>query len=362
MFHFLTTSWSSQHTAVVAGVALLALFAWRRRTKPRQKYSSSTEAEQIVQDHVSTRGSLAGRVFIVTGANEGLGFETTRVLALGGAEIVMACRSEEKARTAIEAIHTEAAGKKLNLRFLPLDLSSFASVRRFVDLFKATGLPLHGLVNNAGVFHLPTHVVGEDGFELTWTVNHLSPWLLTYLLAPSLREQRGARVVNVASKMHETARFYNRWYGRKGLPWKMCVQPPVPSEYGPTWAYARTKVCNIMHALELTRQWGPNVAGYSVEPGLVRTQMTRNQQAWMRELTYLFMKPIMKTPAQGAATTVYCLLHPHLHAGGYYADCAEHEPLSGCHEEQNTRALWELSLRCTTGSISDRCTAYAPSN
>ncbi|MEZ4436016.1 MAG: SDR family NAD(P)-dependent oxidoreductase [bacterium] len=143
---------------------------------------------------------LADRTYVVTGANAGIGRVTARELARRGATVILACRSEDKTRPAIDDIRALAGHDRV--RFVELDLASLASVAACADRLRDEG-PIHGLINNAGL----TATQGDrtaDGFELTFGVNHLGHFALTLRLLDRLSEGR-ARVVNVSSKSHYDA-------------------------------------------------------------------------------------------------------------------------------------------------------------
>src|SRR5689334_18813185 len=135
---------------------------------------------------------LDGRVALVTGANTGIGRVTATQLALQGAHVFLTCRSEEKARPVLADI-AERSGGRAKAEFLALELGDFASVRRCAEAFLARGLPLHLLVNNAG---LAGHKgLSASGFELTFGVCHMGHFLLTSLLLPTLQASAPARIV-----------------------------------------------------------------------------------------------------------------------------------------------------------------------
>ena len=154
---------------------------------------------------------LDGKVFIVTGSNTGLGFETAKHIVAMGGTVILACRSPEKGKAAkdliLSSIKCSPTFKKKKVFALKLDLCGFDSVRKFVKEFKALGLPLHGLINNAGVMNRD-RALTQDGFEMVFTANHLSHFLLTNLLLPELEKTNG-RVVNVTSTLHKTLRSFN---------------------------------------------------------------------------------------------------------------------------------------------------------
>jgi NAD(P)-dependent dehydrogenase (short-subunit alcohol dehydrogenase family) len=147
-------------------------------------------------------GDLDGTTYLVTGANSGIGKAVARELAARGGRVFLAGRSESKTRAAIKEIIDRTGNTALH--FLPLDLGSLSSVRACAEAFLANGEPLHALVNNAGV--AGKRGVTDSGFELTFGTNYVGPFLLTNLLLERLRQSGPARIVNVASDAHFSAK------------------------------------------------------------------------------------------------------------------------------------------------------------
>ena len=144
---------------------------------------------------------LAGKIALVTGANTGIGRVIAVELAKQGAHVFVACRSAERAQAVLDEIRAQPDGGKAEL--LPLDLGDFASIRQCANTFLARGLPLHLLINNAGLAGARGHT--RDGFELAFGVNHLGHFLLTQLLLDRIKASAPARIVTVASKAHYRA-------------------------------------------------------------------------------------------------------------------------------------------------------------
>src|SRR5215813_13465791 len=141
-----------------------------------------------------------GRLAVVTGATGGLGFETAQALTQAGADVVLTGRDCEKGRVALERIRRVLPDAAV--RFEMLDLASLKSVRVFAARMAAQRMPVHLLINNAGVMAYPERRLTEDGFEAQFGTNHLGHFALTGLLMPLLRMVPGARVVNVSSLAH----------------------------------------------------------------------------------------------------------------------------------------------------------------
>src|SRR5688572_20969400 len=149
---------------------------------------------------------LNGQTFLVTGANSGIGKETVRGLAGRGARVVLAGRSEEKTRAAIDEISADTGNA--DLEFIQLDLADLESVRLAAKTFLASGEPLHVLINNAGI--AGTRGLTANGFEMIFGTNHVGTFLFTQLLLDRIKESGPSRIVNVASTMHFQA---------KGIDW-----------------------------------------------------------------------------------------------------------------------------------------------
>ncbi|NJL91248.1 MAG: SDR family NAD(P)-dependent oxidoreductase, partial [Coleofasciculaceae cyanobacterium SM2_1_6] len=137
------------------------------------------------------------QVCIVTGGNSGVGLSTALGLAKLGYHVFIACRNQQKAMAAIEYLH-QATGNP-NIEYLPLNLTSLESVRQCVQIFNSRNLPLHILVNNAGIFH--HRGTTQEGFELIWGTNYLGHFLLTYLLLEKLQASTPSRIVMVSSDL-----------------------------------------------------------------------------------------------------------------------------------------------------------------
>ena len=273
---------------------------------------------------------LAGRTFLVTGANAGIGYATALDLARRGGRVHVACRSQAKGEAVVAAI-TAAAGSD-QVRLLLLDLADLASVRRAADDFLALGEPLHVLVNNAGVGGARGRTA--DGFEMHFGINHLGHFALTMALLPLLTDSTPARIVNVASDAHYQAKgidfegLRNRTKGITGL-----------------HEYAVSKLCNVLFAAELGRRLaGTGVTAYSLHPGVVASEIWRRVPWPARQI----MTRRMLTVEQGARTSLYCATSPEVatESGKYYDSCREVEPSKVATPELAAR-LWEYSERWT---------------
>jgi NAD(P)-dependent dehydrogenase (short-subunit alcohol dehydrogenase family) len=272
---------------------------------------------------------LAGRLIVVTGANTGIGRSTAQKLAGRGASLVLACRSEDRARPVLDSILAEGG----EARFVLLDLADLASVRRCAAEIERLGRPVDVLLNNAG---LAGHRgVTRDGFELTFGTNHLGHFLLTMLLARPLRAAAGARVVNVSSQAH---------YDAKGIDFEALRRPTRTITGVPE--YEVSKLANVLFTEELARRagaGGPHT--YAVHPGVVASDAWRRVPWPIRPL----MKLRMISNDEGARTSVHCATSPAVagETGRYYDECRPKEPSPLAHDAALARRLWDKSVEWT---------------
>ena len=276
-------------------------------------------------------GDLAGRTFLVTGGNTGIGLATAKDLARRGGRVYLACRSPEKGRAAAAGIVAGTGNDAVG--FLPLDLADLASVRACADAFLALGEPLHVLVNNAGVGG--ARGLTADGFELTFGINHLGHFALTTALLDHLAASAPARVVNVSSQAH---------YEAPGVDFD-ALRQPTRSRTG-LREYAVSKLCNVLFTSELARRTdGRGVTAYALHPGVVASDIWRRVPWPVRPL----MKLRMVSTEQGARTSLYCATAPELtgSSGRYYENCREREPSPVATAELG-RLLWKHSETWTT--------------
>jgi len=273
---------------------------------------------------------LANKTFIVTGANTGIGKITARELARGGAHVILACRSADKTKPVVDEIQRETGNK--NVEFVALDLSDLASVRKCAEELLARNIPIHGLVNNAGLGG--QRGVTKDGFEIQFGTNHLGHYLFTRLLLDSIAP--GGRIVNVSSDSH---------YSAKGIDWdavrKRTRTTTALHEYGVS------KLANVLFTKELARRLeGKKVTTYAVHPGVVATDVWRKVPGPVRWL----MKKFMWTPEQGAQSTIRAATAPELatETGRYYnKDGREKKPNRVADDVELAKTLWSKSAEWT---------------
>ncbi|MFN0249747.1 MAG: SDR family oxidoreductase [Kofleriaceae bacterium] len=273
---------------------------------------------------------LVGKVFIVTGANTGIGKITAGDLASRGGHVILACRSEAKTTPVVDEIKRTTRNDKVE--FMVLDLADQASVRSFAEAFLARKLPLHGLINNAG---LVTRGTTKEGFELIFGVNHLGHYLLTRLLLDHLKQTKGARVVNVSSRAH---------YRAKAIDWG-ALQKTTKTVSG-FHEYTVSKLANVLFTQELAKRLeGSGVTTYAVHPGGVATDVWRRIPQPFRWL----MNRFLISPEEGAKSTLRAATDPALatETGRYYTQDGSERRASRVATEDLARALWSKSAEWT---------------
>jgi retinol dehydrogenase 12 len=273
----------------------------------------------------------AGRTFLITGGNTGIGLTTAIALARDGGRVYIACRSAVAGEAARDRIKSESGSADVWL--LPLDLASLASVRDCAAAFLALDEPLHVLVNNAGVGG--QRGLTADGFEQHFGVNHLGHFALTQLLLGRLAESGpDARIVNVSSDAHFDAR---------GIDFA-AVRRPTATFTGMR-EYAVSKLCNVLFTQELGRRLGESsLHCYALHPGVVASDIWRR----VPRLARPFITRRMLTIEQGAVTPVYCAASPAVAAdnGLFYDKCAVRRA-SPVATAELSELLWKHSAEWT---------------
>lgn len=274
---------------------------------------------------------LPYKTALITGANVGIGRATAMDLARKGYRLFLAGRSLERTQVVIDEI-TEITGRTDAATFLHLDLSDLRSVKKCAETFLDFALPLHLLINNAGL--AGAKGVSAQGFELAFGVNHLGHFLLTQLLRERLQSSAPARVVTVASRAHRLA--------RDGISWHL-LQSPTRSFTG-TQEYAQSKLANILFSAQLSKKlMNTGVTTYSLHPGVVDTEVWREVPRFLRPVLKLRK---MLTPEQGAETALYCALRaPSQETGLYYDSCQIKKPTHHALDEEQAIQLWDRSLQ-----------------
>ena len=288
--------------------------------------------------------SLSGKTALVTGANSGLGYEISLVLASKGAHVIMACRNLAKADEAAARLREQAPHASLMIK--ELNLSDLTSVRRFAKEIQPQLTTLDLLINNAGIMAVPQGKTA-DGFELQFGTNHLGHFALTGLLLAPLLATPGARVVTVSSGLHErgTIDFTDLMSAQKYNPWK---------------AYSQSKLANLLFAYELQRKFfaaGINAISVGAHPGYAATNLqSRGGSFLARAALTLANRLIAQSAASGALPILYAATAADVN-GCDYIGPSGFQGMRGAPKKIRSNAesynveiaqkLWQHSVECT---------------
>ena len=309
-------------------------------TRIANDFTDRTTALEVVEGI-----DLSGRRAVVTGGGSGIGVETARALAHAGARVTLAVRDTITAEQ-VAADIAMTSGRQ-DVEVAHLDLADLATIDTFTGAWRE---PLHILVNNAGVMDTPPGTTAE-GWETQFGTNHLGHFALATGLVDALRAAGRARIVSVSSSGHAASPvvFDDLFFEHRS--------------YSPGLAYGQSKTANVLFAVEASRRWASDgITANALMPGGVWTPLQRHwsaeklaaneEQARQAEETGMFH---MKSPEQGAATSVFLAASPHVEGigGRYFEDCHEAEvvdELQGIHgvvphalDPDAARRLWDVS-------------------
>ncbi len=295
---------------------------------------------------ITRMGPLDTKTAVVTGANSGLGYQTSRQLAAHGAHVIMACRDGERGRQALERLRADVPDAKAEVR--SLDLADLSSVQAFAEGLEG---PLHLLVNNAGVMALPPRVT-VDGFEMQFGTNHLGHFALTGRVMPALKAAPAARVVTVSSEMHRIGRinFDDLQSVRRYQKWS---------------AYGQSKLANLLFAGELSRRAakaGLDLRSFAAHPGYATTNLqTTGPKMGGSKLGERFASLgnaiFGQSDENGALPLLYALSEPSAQSGEYIGpDGLFHmrgkgakpgKPMKKALDQATASRLWDVSEELT---------------
>ncbi len=287
-------------------------------------FDRRTTADEVVEI-----SNPMGRRILITGATSGIGFETARALAAGGARVTIAGRDATRTERACDRITEMHPGVLVDP--LPVDLASLDSIRQGAEMLQDASLDV--LICNAGLIS-DRYLTTEEGFERTVGVCHVGHFLLTHLVLPKLEASGGGRVVVVASESHRSPATLD--FDRL---------PLTEEKYRPMIAYGQAKLCNVLFANELNRRVASRgVTSNSLHPGtMIPTGIGRG---WLlARIAMLAMRPFTRSVAQGAATSCYVATAPELDGigGRYFDECAESEPSAEAVDADVAARLWSIT-------------------
>ncbi|MEO0590392.1 MAG: oxidoreductase [Pseudomonadota bacterium] len=281
---------------------------------------------------------LSGKRYLITGGNSGIGLEAAKLLAARNADVVLACRSTERGRAALDRIADLGFGTS---DLITLDLASMASIRAAAARAKEQFGTFTALINNAGVMQTPK-VKTKDGFEMQLGTNHLGHFLWTALMIGRVDPWEG-RVVTVASIVHKFGRIdFDNLMMERG--------------YDATRSYARSKLANLMFALELDRRLtaaGSPIKSIACHPGYSDTKLQTSGPSLPFKLMYTISNALIAQPAKlGAWPTALAATDPRAVSGGYYGPTGPFDARGSVGDaiiekraldEAVAKRLWEVS-------------------
>jgi NAD(P)-dependent dehydrogenase (short-subunit alcohol dehydrogenase family) len=271
------------------------------------------------------------KICLVTGANSGIGKVTAKALAAGGATVIMVCRNRDKGEAARDEIVRETRNENVDLMIA--DLSDLSQIRRLAAGVKAKYRRLHALVNNAGSYNGERKLT-VDGYEATFAANHLGYFLLTVDLLDLLKSSAPARVVNVSSEAHRSARIN-------------LDDLNLENAYGGWKAYGQSKLANVLFTYELARRLeGTGVTANCMHPGVVGTGFFNKIGGLAGKFLRLFA-PFMRSPEKGADTVIWLASSPEVEGvtGKYFVDRKEQATNPQSYDTAIAARLWEVSER-----------------
>ncbi len=275
---------------------------------------------------------MKGRVVLVTGATSGIGKATARGLAKMGASMVLVGRSDDRLAAVGESIARATGASPALMR---ADLSSMAEVRDLADRVRAKVGRLDVLINNAGTI-VGKRRLSVDGFEYTFALDHLSPFLLTNLLLDLMIASAPSRIITVSSAAHYAGKIH-------------FDDLMLERGYRPFKAYSQAKLANVMFAYELARRLqGTGVTSNCLHPGGVRTRFG-NEASGLVRFGLVVIRPFELSPEMGARTPIYLASSPEVEGvtGRYFVRerARQSSPIS--YDRGAARRLWEICARLT---------------
>src|SRR6266511_3914545 len=274
-------------------------------------------------------GPMAGRTVLVTGGSGGIGRATALGLATMGAHLAITGRDRGRTEGAAGEIRAAGGGQ---VDVFGADLSCQSEVRRLADEVLQRLSRIDVLVNNVGGYWNTRHVTA-DGLERTFALNHLAPFLLTNLLLDRLHQSAPARVVTVSSNAHAQGRIdFDDLQGERS--------------YSGAGAYSQSKLANVLFTYELARRLPASaVTANALHPGVVRTSFGAEDPGGVQRRLVPFMRPFMKAPAQGAATSIHLASAPDLEqvTGRYFANRKPKRSSKASYDQAAAARLWQVS-------------------
>lgn len=280
---------------------------------------------------------MNSKIILITGASDGIGKETAKALAKQGHTIIMHGRNPQKTKSAYEEVKAESGNN--NIEYLTADFLSLAEIKHFADIIKQKFDHLDVLVNNAGAQFTGKRETTADGHEKTMTINVFAPHLLTILLLPLLKKSPSARVVTVASAAHKMA----------GKPTLNDIELRNNYSMGKAYGLSKLYVIWIMrHFVSEMKKAGIGTITFNtVHPASATSNLGREStKSLTTKIIYFLWKPLMKTAAEGAASSIYAAASPELEGitGKYYGLKGEEKTSEKYYSPENEQIVWDYSM------------------
>lgn len=281
----------------------------------------------------TTTARMDGKICVVTGATSGVGYQSVKRLAQGGADIVMVCRNTQKAA----AVREELIQYQVNIVVIQADFSRLSEVRKAAETILNHYPKLDVLINNAGV-HYTHRTLNEDGIEMVFAVNHLASFLFTRLILDKLIENSPARIIQVNSQGH---RFGGldlddlNWQRRK---------------YRGLQSYGASKIAQLLTVWELSdRLTGSGVTINAVHPGEVRTNIGMNNELAYRLYKRYFLWWILKDPTISGEAIYYHAAAPEMAniSGKFFNLTIDEKPAAHALDRELGKKVWTISEMLT---------------
>jgi NAD(P)-dependent dehydrogenase (short-subunit alcohol dehydrogenase family) len=273
---------------------------------------------------------VKGKVCVITGGTDGIGKAAAYELAAQGAKLLIHGRDPDKGARAVAELR--AGSRNPEIEFLQADFGSLAEVRRLAAAITERAPRVDVLINNAGGF-FGRRTLSKEGYEMTFAVNHLAPFLLTHLLLDTLKSTPQSRIVTTASGAHKGATL-------------AFDDLQAAGKYSGFSCYGRSKLANILFTRALAKRLqGSGVTATCLHPGFVRTEIGRDIDRSLPRLIWGLMSRFARSPEKGAQTLVYLAASAQVQgaSGGYYFDCRQLAPSPAAQDDGVAERLWEVS-------------------
>ncbi|OQR66445.1 retinol dehydrogenase 14-like [Tropilaelaps mercedesae] len=290
------------------------------------------EGTQSVAAAATTK-DMEGKTVLITGGNTGIGYCTAHALLQRGARVVLGCRSEERASQAVARL--KDAVPEASVDFELVDLCSLRSVQDFAEEILRLEARLDVLILNAGGLGPDSRQTTREGLEYAFASNYLGHFHLANLLLPLLERSAPSRIIMVTSNVHKMG---------------AAVVEDLQAEknYGKIRAYCQSKMCQVLHCVELARRLrGKNITVNCLHPGVVATEFLRGR--WYASL----IRWASRTPEKGAETSIYLATSPDVRetTGQYFVDCRVTTPHRLSTDDDARAKLWTASEELVKGTL-----------